>query len=138
LVPRTRLSTDPNLYGPITFFPERALYLLSFNNGDVGPSFLHWIVGKGNAMAARRILLSDRTNAVKGRPRLVETVHHAGRIIRIYGYPPYPAGGVNGGHVAAFVPCGNEVVLASIHGYANVYATDRIALALAEAAGCPR
>ena len=39
--------------------------------------------------------------------------------IRIQRFPPYPAGGVNGGHVGAYCRCGGVVVLVSIHGYDN-------------------
>ncbi len=59
-----------------------------------------------------------------------------GREVRLYRYPLPPAGGLNSGHVAAFVSCRGTTIVASMHGYANAYAAGAIAAALAVDAGC--
>lgn len=138
LVPRTRLSTHPGLTGVIVFFPDERLYLLTFNNGEVGPGYLHWMVGKGDRTSVEENLLRDDTNVVKGLPHLVSEATVEGRTLRLFEYPPHPAGGPNGGHVAAFVDCGSETVMASVHGTENAGAAQEMALALADAARCPR
>lgn len=138
LVPRTRLVRDPNLYGPLVFFPDTTFYLLSFNNGDLGARHLHWLIGKGAATSAERILLRDDNNVVKGLPRLLSEVTIDGRALRLYRYPPFPAGGPNGGHVVALVDCETELVVASLHGRERAGAAREMALALADSARCPR
>ena len=138
LVPRTRLVRDPDLYGPLVFFPDTTFYLLSFNNGDVGARYLHWIVGKGDSASAERILLRDDQNVVEGLPRLLSEATVDGRTLRLYRYPPHPAGGPNGGHVAALVDCGTEVVVVSLHGPERAGAAREMAFALADSARCPR
>jgi hypothetical protein len=40
-------------------------------------------------------------------------------MLRVTRYPPYPAGGVNGGHVVVSVTQGAMTYLASVHGYAH-------------------
>ena len=48
-------------------------------------------------------------------PELIRTLSRLGRRVSIYHFPPYPAGGPNGGHWAAFIHAGDEVVFASPH-----------------------
>ncbi len=137
LVPRTRLATHADLSGVIVYFPDARLYLLTFNNGDVGPGYLHWLVGKGDRDSVERNLLRDDANVVKGLPRLLDEASRDGRTVRLYEYPSHPAGGVNGGHVAAFIDCGAEIVVASVHDSVKGDAAEEIALSLAEEAECP-
>jgi hypothetical protein len=48
-----------------------------------------------------------------------QTVRYAGRTLRVTRYPPYPAGGINGGHVVVSVTQGAMTYVASVHGYAH-------------------
>jgi hypothetical protein len=81
-----------------------------------------------------RWLLTDFINEVKGKPTLVRLEDVAGRRVLVYRYPPYPAGGVNGSHWAAFVRVGEELVFASVHGRRYVNAAVAMAVDLAEQA----
>jgi hypothetical protein len=76
-------------------------------------------------------VLTDFANEVKGNPTLVRGMTAADRGIRVYRFPPYPAGGVNGGHWAAVAPVGEEIVLASLHGRRYVNAAVAMALDMA-------
>jgi hypothetical protein len=77
-------------------------------------------------------VLTDFNNVVEGEPTLVRTTTVRGRRVAIYHFPPYPAGGPNGGHWAAFIHIGGEVVFASPHERRYVPAAVEMALALAE------
>lgn len=122
------------LWGPLVFSPNA--YALTFNNGDVGEGYVHWIVGAGEAAEIRLHVLSDGNNVVKGSPRLTARRERHGSTIEIYEFPPHPAGGPNGGHGAAFISCGSRLVFASIHGVAHVAAAEEMALDLVRLAGC--
>ena len=118
------------LHGAASFKPT--YYMLSFNNGDPPGPARHWIVGGGLASAVEKWVLTDIANATKGDPELVERRDVGSREVSIYRFPPYPAGGPNGGHWAAFVRVGeDEVVFASLHGKQYVDAAVEIALAMA-------
>lgn len=90
-------------------------YVLTFNNGE-NPGTLHWIVGKGRPDTLKTWLLDDRYNVVKGKPVLVSTSRISGRRVRLYRFPANPAGGLLGGHLAAFTEHGGYDVVASVHG----------------------
>jgi hypothetical protein len=79
-------------------------------------------------------LLTDSMNDVKGAPKLVQQPNLAGRTVRVYRYPRYPAGSANGSHWAAFVRVGDELVFASLHGERYVDAAVEMALDLAQQA----
>ena len=134
LTPQSRYTQSIGLWGPMVFSPTA--YALTFNNGDVGEGFVHWIVGAGKAAEIRLHVLSDRNNVVKGSPRLSASRERDGSTIEIYEFPPHPAGGPNGGHGAAFISCGSQLLFASIHGPAHVAAAEEMALDLARLANC--
>jgi len=94
LTPQSRYTQSIGLWGPMVFSPTA--YALTFNNGDVGEGFVHWIVGAGKAAEIRLHVLSDRNNVVKGSPRLSASRERDGSTIEIYEFPPHPAGGQRG------------------------------------------
>jgi hypothetical protein len=134
LIPATRYVHDPGLWGELDFSPS--LWAITFNNGDNGPGYVHWIAGGGTVRAIRYYLLRDSVNAVKGLPRLVARRKFEGYSVPIYEYPPYPAGGPNSGHTASFVLCGTREVFASIHGYGHAGVVTAMAVDLARRSGC--
>ena len=128
-VPLTRLA---GLWGSIVIDAEPRFYMLSFNNGGLPGGKRHWITGGGGASVVEKWLLTDHMNEVKGDPQLVRTLTRRGRRVAIYHFPPFPAGGANGGHWAAFIRVGDEIVFASPHGRRYVEAAVEMALGLAE------
>jgi hypothetical protein len=121
------------LHGPITFAPT--YYMLSFNNGDPPGPARHWIVGGGRARAVEKWVLTDVANETKGNPKLVSRRNVDARTVLIHRFPPFPAGGPNGGHWAAFVRVDrHEMVFASLHGKRYVDAAVEMALDLAKEA----
>jgi hypothetical protein len=134
LIPQGPLLRTPGLWGGWGF--ERQVWLITFNNGDNGPRYLHWIMGAGQRSSVDQYLLSDAVNDVKGLPKKIGESTVGSRTLLIYRYPPHPAGGPNGGHTAVFVTCGDELVFASLHGSLRA-AAERLALALADEADCP-
>jgi hypothetical protein len=134
LVPEGPLLKIAGLWGGFGF--DRYLWLITFNNGDNGPKYLHWIMGAGRRSAVDHFLLTDAVNDVKGPPKKIGQSEVGSRTVLTYRYPPHPAGGPNGGHVAVYVSCGEEFVFASLHG-AHRAASEKLALALADKAGCP-
>jgi hypothetical protein len=130
LIPDVPLFTPgAGLHGPISFAP--AYYMLSFNNGDPPGPARHWIVGGGLAGAVEKWVLTDVANEIKGNPKLVRRRDVDARQVLIYRFPPFPAGGPNGGHWAAFVRVGrDEMVFASLHGKRYVDAAVEMALDL--------
>ncbi|MGH3070913.1 MAG: hypothetical protein ACRDNB_01425 [Gaiellaceae bacterium] len=135
LTPESRYTRSVGLWGPMIFSPDT--YALTFNNGDVGKGYVHWIVGIGIVAEIQQHVLSDRNNVVKGLPRLTGMHEREGREIELWEFPPHPAGGPNGGHGAATVSCRARLVFASIHGAAHVAAAEEMALDLARLARCP-
>ena len=134
LIPMTRYVRHPGLSGVLDFAP--GFWAITFNNGDNGPGYLHWIAGGGTPQAVRLHMLSDAQNEVKGLPHLVARSRVEGYAVSVYQYPPYPAGGPNGSHTAAFVRCSGMIYLASIHGHGNGQATTAMAVELARRSGC--
>jgi hypothetical protein len=132
LVPDVPLTNSPGLWGSIVPPDEPLSYMLTFNNGGLPGGKRHWIVGGGKARAVGKWVLTDFDNVVPGNPVLVRTSTVRGRRVSIYHFPPYPAGGPNGGHWAAFVQVGEEVVFASPHERRYLDAAVEMALALAE------
>jgi hypothetical protein len=132
LVPDVPLVAERGLSGPY-LFPSRSVYILSFNNGDIEGT-VHWIVGGGDIGSLRKWVLEGSGNAYPGRARLLETRDIGDHLVKVYRFPPYPGGGANGGHVAALVPVGGQVVFASIHGTRWTDAVIAMALALADEA----
>jgi hypothetical protein len=138
LIPDVPLTRSAGLWGAIIPPDEPRFYMLTFNNGGLPGGKRHWITGGGEAGAVQKWVLTDFQNVVKGDPKLVRTLSRSGRRVSIYHFPPYPAGGPNGGHWAAFIKVGDEIVFASPHERRYIDAAIEMALALAddlEAAG---
>jgi hypothetical protein len=131
LVPDVPLTRSEGLWGAIVPIDESRFYMLTFNNGGLPGGRRHWITGGGEAAAVEKWALTDFQNVVKGDPTLVRTMTVRGRRVSIYHFPPYPAGGPNGGHWAAFVQVGDQIVFASPHERRYVGAAVEMALALA-------
>jgi hypothetical protein len=112
-VPLTRLE---GLWGSIVLDAEPRFYMLSFNNGGLPGGKRHWIVGSGTAGVVAKWVLTDHANEVQGNPELMEERDIEGHRILIYRFPPFPAGGPNGGHFGAFVRVEDEYFFASLHG----------------------
>jgi hypothetical protein len=134
LIPDVPLFTPgAGLHRPISFEPT--YYMLSFNNGDPPGSARHWIAGGGLARAVEKWVLTDVANEIKGNPELVRRRDVDAQHVLIYRFPPFPTGGPNGGHWAAFVRVGRgEMVFASLHGKRYVDAAVEMALALTKQA----
>jgi hypothetical protein len=132
LVPDVPLTRSLGLWGSSVPHDDPRFYMLSFNNGGLPGGKRHWIAGGGKAGAVEKWVLTDFDNVVKGNPTLVRTTTMRGRRVSIYHFPPYPAGGPNGGHWAAFIRLGDEMVFASPHERRYVPAAVEMALALAE------
>jgi hypothetical protein len=79
-------------------------------------------------------ILTDFVNEVKGDPNLVHAIHTDGRTVLVYRFPEYPAGGINGSHAAAFVPVGDQLIFASLHGTGWIDSAVEMALDLARQA----
>jgi hypothetical protein len=132
LVPDVPLTRSEGLWGSIVPHDEPLSYMLTFNNGGLPGGKRHWIVGGGKARAVEKWVLTDFDNVVKGNPVLARTTTVRGHQVSISHFPPYPAGGPNGGHWAAFIHVGDEIVFASPHERRYVDAAVEMALALAE------
>jgi hypothetical protein len=122
------------LFGQLDF--GRSLWAITFNNGDNGVGYVHWIAGAGTTRAVRYDQLGDAENEVKGLPRLVSRSRVRGYAVAVYEYPENPAGGPNGGHSAAFVRCGRLLVFASIHGHGHEQVAIAMAVDLAKRSRC--
>ena len=139
LVPVTRSTRIVGLYGTLLGSQGRPrlgglrtrLYLVSFNHGDLGPGFVHWVAGMGSAEAVRYWILSDVRNVVRGKPRLLRVINRGGRAVEVWRFPEHPAGGQFGGHIVAIAEAKTLRAVASIHGYDTEAASVRMAIALA-------
>jgi hypothetical protein len=132
LIPDVPLTRSEGLWGSIVPHDDPRFYMFTFNNGGLPGGKRHWITGGGKASVVEKWVLTDFQNVVKGDPTLVRTMTVRARRVSIYHFPPYPAGGPNGGHWAAFIRVGDEIVFASPHERRYVGAAVEMALALAE------
>lgn len=145
LIPDIPLAKIEGLWGSITFQGEPRVWEVSFSNagGFHGRPLVgveHWIAGGGKTNLVQQWILSDFVHEVKGDAVLVRTLKARGRHVRVYRFPSYPAGGPNGGHWAALVEVGDEVVYASLHGERYIKAAVEMAVDLAvqaERSGSP-
>jgi hypothetical protein len=134
LVPVSKYIKRPGLYGTFNGDEGRAkITLLSFNGGDNGPGYWHWIAGLGTRAGVNRWVLSDAQNVVRGKPKLSLRESVDGREVKIWRFPPHPAGGQFGGHDVAITRAGSLFAVGSVHGESAV-ASARIAVALAKEA----
>lgn len=134
LVPVSKYIKVPGLYGTFNGNEDGAkISLVSFNHGDVGPGYWHWIAGLGTRAGINRWVLSDAQNVVRGKPKLIQRRYVDGREVKIWRFPPHPAGGQFGGHDVAITPAGSLFAVASVHGE-SVNASARMAVALAQKA----
>ena len=134
LVPDVPLTKIAGLWGSIVIDAEPRFYMLSFNNGGLPGGKRHWLTGGGLARVVDKWVLTDFANEVKGEPKLVRRLNVRGRRVLVYRFPPFPAGGPNSGHWAAFVRSDDEVVFASLHGKRYLDAAVEMALDLAQQA----
>jgi hypothetical protein len=140
VVPDVRITDMKGSFGSIVFDAEPRVYMLSFDKDFFGstpppPGVKHWIVGGGDASAVQKWVFTDFANEVQGDARLMETVTESGYEVRVYEFPEYPAGGVNGSHIAALVQVGDEVAFASLHGRGHTDAAIALAVHLADQLG---
>jgi hypothetical protein len=134
LVPVTKYRAFPGLYGHFNGNEGHAkITLLGFNGGDVGPTYWHWVAGLGTRAGMNRWVLSDAQNVVRGKPKFMHVMSLDGRVVRLWRFPPHPAGGQFGGHVVAITRADPWVAVASIHGE-SAEASARMAVALARRA----
>jgi hypothetical protein len=148
VIPNIPITHTKGSYGSIVFADQPRVYMLSFDKDffnppqDCGeaqaqgncPGVKHWIVGGGDAGVVEKWILTDLANEVKGDAELMESREVDDRLVLIYRFPTYPAGGVNGSHGAAVVEVGEETVFASLHGRRYVEAAVEMALDLADQA----
>jgi hypothetical protein len=127
LVPDVRITTMKGSFGTAVGSENPHVYMITFDKDFFGSTpppegVKHWVVGGGEADSVQKWVLSDQFHEVEGDARLVRTVTRGQHRILIYRFPDYPAGGINGSHVAALVHIGDEVVFTSLHGerYARV------------------
>lgn len=71
----------------------------------------HWLTAAGNARTLEQKALRS------ARPPRVQRTRAAGRDLELRRYPPYPHGGVNGGHVVALASEGDQLTYVSVHGH---------------------
>lgn len=137
VIPNVRITKMKGSFGSIVFDAEPRVYMLNFDKDFFGstpppPGVRHWIAGSGKASIVEKWILTDFANEVEGDAELLRTEQVRGHEIRIYAFPRYPAGGVNGSHVGAFVQVGDEIVFASLHGSRYEDAAVEMAVSLAE------
>jgi hypothetical protein len=136
LIPDIPLTRIDGLWGVLSGREEPRLWMVTFTNagglhGRPLKGVEHRIVGGGKTEVVEKWVLSGVLHEVKGDAVPSRTVNARGRRVRLYRFPSYPAGGPNGGHWAAFVDVGDEVVFASLHGERYVDAAVEMAVDLA-------
>lgn len=132
LVPVSKYRMFPGLHGAfVGNEPPAKIYALGFNGGDTGPTYWHWLAGMGTQAGVNRWVLSDAQNVVRGKPKLIQRESIDGHEVKIWRFPPHPAGGQFGGHDVAITRAGRLRAFASVHGD-NTIASARMAIALAE------
>lgn len=148
LIPNIPITDMKGSFGSVTFPDEPRLYMLSFDKdffhepthcGEAFargncPGVKHWIVGVGDAAVVEQWILTDFVNEVEGDATLLRTLTLHGRAVMVYRFPEYPAGGINGSHMAAFVRVGDQLVFASLHGTRWIDSAIEMALDLARQA----
>jgi hypothetical protein len=139
LVPDVRITSVKGSFGAAVGSEEPRIYMMSFDKDFFGSTpppegVKHWVVGGGDADTVQKWILSDFVHEVEGDAQLVRTVEREEHRVLIYQFPDYPAGGLNGSHVAALVRIGDEVVFASLHGERFAGAAIEMAVDLAEQA----
>jgi hypothetical protein len=92
------------------FRGPRDFYVIEAYARSVRPEG-HWLTGAGSPRS-----LEERA-LVSSRPPRVRRMRVADRDIELRRYPPYPDGGVNGGHVVALARDDKELVYVSVHGH---------------------
>ncbi len=73
----------------------------------------HWLTAAGSERSLEEHALRS------ARPPRVQRVRVADRDIELRRYPPYPDGGVNGGHVVAIARGKEQLTYVSVHGHAH-------------------
>lgn len=83
------------------------------------------VAGGASEQVASQFLQPSGTTTPRSR-----RVDREGRHLRVVRYPPYPAGGINGGHVVVSVDLGAMTYAASVHGYGRVAVAVAVAVLL--------
>jgi hypothetical protein len=90
------------------------MYVLSFLSSGLRDA--HWMLAGGRTSEVASQFLRSASGARTPQWRRME---RAGRTLRVARYPPYPAGGINGGHILVRVTEGSMTYVASVHGYGH-------------------
>jgi hypothetical protein len=117
LLPRRSRPGGPGAVGDagvLRYRSSRAIYVLTFMSSALSDH--HWMVAGGRTAEVTSQFLQPGGG---GSLPPSQTVSYAGRTLSVARYPPYPAGGVNGGHVVVSVTQGAMTYVASVHGYAH-------------------
>jgi hypothetical protein len=139
LIPDVRITTMKGSFGAAVGREQPHMYMMSFDKDFFGSTpppagVKHWVVGGGDGDTVKKWVLSDFAHEVEGDARLVRTVQRDGYRVMIHQFPEFPAGGLNGSHVAALIGIGDEVVYASLHGERYLDVAIEMAVDLAEQA----
>jgi hypothetical protein len=117
LLPRRSRPRGPGAAGDaeaLRYRSSRAIYVLTFMSSAL--SGHHWMVAGGRTTEVTSQFLRPASGATLPPSR---TIRYAERIVHVIRYPPYPAGGINGGHVVVSATRGAMTYIASVHGYAH-------------------
>jgi hypothetical protein len=117
LLPRRSRPGGPGAAGDagvLRYRSSRAIYVLTFISSALSDH--HWMVAGGRTAEVTTQFLRPGPGAALPPS---QTVRHAGRTLGVTRYPPYPAGGINGGHIVVSVTEGAMTYVASVHGHAH-------------------
>ncbi len=74
----------------------RSIYVLTFMSSGLNDR--HWMIAGGRTAQVKAQFLRPARGSATPRAR---QMRRAGQQLRVARYPPYPAGGINGGHIVA-------------------------------------
>jgi hypothetical protein len=117
LLPRRSRPGGPGAAGDagvLRYRSSRAIYVLTFVSSALRGH--HWMVAGGRSAELGSQFLRPARGATLPQS---QTTRYAGLVLRVLRYPPYPTGGINGGHVVVSTTRGGMTYVASVHGYAH-------------------
>ena len=100
--------------GLLRYRAPRSIYVLTFLSAGLDDG--HWMLAGGETAQVTNQFLRVAPGTTLPRPRRIQ---RAGRALRVVRYPPYPAGGINGGHIVVSLTRGAMTYVASVHGYGH-------------------
>lgn len=115
LLPRRTTLRGPDApgdAGKYRYRTSRHLYVLDMHSSALEGGG-HWIVGAGRPPDVRREVL----RVMSGQLPPATTQQLLGRRVAVQTFPPYPKGGINGGHVVATATQDGLLRFASVHGH---------------------